>query len=1369
MSKSPDVEPGTERSLRSGPARNPRRRQRQIDTESPKTAPRRKRSKISESTFVPPRHDAETVDGAEEEQVNGSVEVPHLMNGDAHPGSAPRRKARARKESVTTMDMSIPLRGRRNSVKRATRGDGATVLAQNARYSVKLLPSTPKDLRKEGLEWRGSLGAGHHALAITRQRAYVWDYTAHSAAGTVRLFDVPFLVKPTEVLPFGALVTTGTTADIGLVLISATTGKVVFYESIERAASLGLFQERSLGIEGSIGSLFSGEVVADIVSAHHAGFVVTLSSGRIAQLTLRDAQGKPRILSEFLRANEQVSTGLFGSIKGLLGAGSWKRDVSAVHTRQLGARGQMQVISLTEKAELQIWHLDWSGQSIFKGTLDFREVIAQELQKNDAPELRGKHEHLTTLDFAIRERKSSSLEVATVGTDLSLDILLLIRAGRPDDCEHVMANLVIEGTDVAVPQLLKLHGNHRSLASSRPRLLLPKPSHTALVTFENAFALKELDESDANSPEAQLHASYIQPVTFEDSVHLKKGRSLKFVGAYEEDERSSAESAVIFVEGAGMVRVTVEEAALDISSQILRSTSPFISTEPASMAAHLANKAQALRALLNHVRQSYPAISNGTMWQLLWDAEKVAAAQQLWKMFQEHVAACDQNKRIATLLSDICAIANQSLSGGAEERASDDAVRSFFIHHLDRLDRLLTLAEMFLRDLRSDVDKSSQTKLRLVSEADDLWNTALESVFEFRNENAAACGILPDTIEDGILTNPAEYIDLPEPWTSTTSMLKAVVRMADQSRDFAREVFEDSAKEADALQPFVQHIGAANPVLLLSMCRIYQERIKWLASRPSERDRELSETLQEHFDKSRHNQFRELAGLAQSEAGMQLAERYKDMRTLTEMVIAEMQFSVETFRETSDPHAKATIAKYLERMTAKISAYFDRFGDDFATPYFDTGFSGSQAGLMLANAQENWEPALNKYLRGDPSRAKLCWINDVLMQRDFAHASESLDVVGKEQETFVFAKKAELSLARLSLLAAQEDREAKGEPHETTAREAQQDHTAQSELAILDIQDQLYAHLLPEIQACIDRQAELEIAMQKFGFKNQDLHALRQLLENYLDRILDRTVLSADELIDALTLLDNYFTDDEFEDHNLQGSEFFLALKALRAIAPYIPQGRLEMLLQLIWKRCYVYDNWFEIHAGEKAGDAEREVSDEVRDTAAWRTIYFARDQGLLAPDDDTEQQQPQSHRVRFLLPSECLGAGCSAEDLAYRWSSADLLDPILKDNKIHDEQLLSYVEDRRLDEWVRMCVGDVKKQLDGKAERVAAGLERERAFEEVARREDVVGLEGKGAGKKVNGVVGGGGGLKVAGYEPDEVDAEHGLVVDGDGDVDME
>ena len=160
-----------------------------------KTAPRRKRSKLSEDSYAPTRESVETGNAADGAAMNG------------HP-----RESMGRREERTpamSVDTELPVRGSKKTgtVKRVMKGDGAMVLAMNKFYNVKLLPSTPKELRKQGVEFRGSLLPDQHlALAITREKAYVWDYTSHAPATGARVFDVPFSANGGELLPFGALV-----------------------------------------------------------------------------------------------------------------------------------------------------------------------------------------------------------------------------------------------------------------------------------------------------------------------------------------------------------------------------------------------------------------------------------------------------------------------------------------------------------------------------------------------------------------------------------------------------------------------------------------------------------------------------------------------------------------------------------------------------------------------------------------------------------------------------------------------------------------------------------------------------------------------------------------------------------------------------------------------------------------------------------------------------------------------------------------------------------------------------------------------------------------------------------------------------------
>jgi nuclear pore complex protein Nup133 len=1329
---------------------------------------------------VPPRTE-------EEEEVNGTIELAS-RNGSIQPSSPKRGRGRPRKNSsingnaTMAMEVAIPVREKKSSVKRPTRGDGATVLVQHEKYSVQLLPSTPRELRREGTEYRGALGAGHHALAVTRKSAYIWDYTAHSTVSSPRIFDVPFAGKDTDPPPFGALVTTVSGTDFGLLLISADTGEVFYYESIERAASLGLFQDRKTGVVGTVGAFYSGEHLVDLTNADHAGFIVTLSSGRIAQLTLRDAQGRAKIHSQFLKATEPQQGGFFGGLKGLLGSSGWTKDVAAVRTRPLGTRGQMQVVSLTVRGEIQLWDLDWSGQYAFRGTIDARELLVAEMKKLESPELEGRADYFSAVDFAILKKPSTGNEVTTLAAELPLDLAVLIRTGSLDAYKYALAEMSMEGSHVVVTRILELDtyaGRSEPTPTARPRLVLPKAHHTAFVSFPDAIIVAALEESQLNSPEAQLHASYVEPAPFEDTIYLKQDNRFAVVGICDEENKANHASVIVFVKGAGLIRITavdpdtiarlprvpakskieqaifhgafqdgniidflrantsssteeVANAALEISDEILTSTSPFISTTPTSIELHLASKARALEALVRHVRQTYPALGHATMWQLLWDAERVAAAQQMWKTFEDHVATSSQKKRTATILDELCGQLTQALDPEQREAEStDDTVHNFFIHHLQHIEKVFPAISRYLQLLGNDDEIPPQKKLQSLLQSNELWNRTLETVFAFRTDHAASYGILPEFIEDGIVIDVAEYVDLPEFWTSTESMLKASTKMGPLSRDLVQNEYD---KIVDGTTPpEIPRIGDENPLLIESMCHIFQERIYWLSSRPGERERGKAEKLQALYEQTRHDEFRSLAALAQTDAGMRLAEKYKDMLTLTEMIVSEVQYALEEKAGSGNQEDKR-ITKYIAELTARTTKYFDKYGDDWANAYFDFGFGGSHAGIMLQLAQENWPEPLTRYLRAESSRAKLCWIDDIWATKDFKHARECLNDAAYQQETQLWAKKTELSMSKLCSLALQEGSHSKSS---VINGERSPETPTDRDLEIVRIQELLFLHFLPHTRSCLDDQARLEVTMQKYGYKNQDLHALKKVLEAGVERVLLHIALSVDELIDVLTLMDSHITGKEVED-NLQGREFYLALKALNAAAPAMPEARRDLLLQLIWKRCYVYDNWVEINSSLK--DSSLQMLPTLKRTTAWRTIFYAMEDDLF---------NTASH-VRFLSPSECLGGGCSPEELEYRWSEHDILHPILNDNKIQDEQLRGFVNDRRIDSWVKDCYDTAKNEVDVVRARGIERARHEREFEEAFEREASKARDMNGHAKGPNGV------------EDDESD----LYENGDGDA---
>lgn len=1358
MSNSQTPDPGTERRTTRSTAG--KRRQTQLDndgTQSSHRPKRRKNNAIKEETFKP-RDSTEHVTVTSQPFEPETIPV---MNGSIHP-SAENASVRASTTSFrNTPHAEAPIAHR---PKRAARGDGATTLAHTDCYNVKILPSTPKELRDPGIKYRGSI-LGNFALAITHESAIIWEYQAHSTATNPRRFDMPFPCKASDPLPFGALVPNGAnTSDLGLLLVSATTGKVVFYDSIDRAASLGLFQDHKTGFEGSIsGSYQFTDAVVDLIFADHGGFVVVQSSGKLTQLLLRDTSGRVKISSQSLSAPD-ANASFFGRMFN----GGHRKDIVAVHTRALNARKQMQAVAITDKADVLFWSLEWAGRSDFLGSVDCKEMLLTELRAQEFTEMDGRLGHISVLDFAISSKSSpsDSKALAAVGAEAAMDLLILIRVGTPDMHTYTIADISIVEDQVApiqfkrFLQLSDYQSSSAILSQRKPRLVFPKPGHIIYVVFEDATILVAADAWEDTSaaqtnPAAAQFDMTIIPETFEETIKLRRDRNLAFASAWEESVKGSHAQVVAFVQGAGLVRITaadvnrlpegstispktrieqavfygsmhadsildfsqqpdaaysieeIEEAALAVSQEILRAETPyttFISQSPANIEDALAKKAKALKALVDFVRQNYPALSRTTMWRLLWDAERVAAARQLWIVHEEQVEEVikKEGKRKATLLDEVCSWfgEEQQRDGFASRKELKDLnpVARFFVGGLHRLDQLLLFAQTIVKDLRDDRKQSATTILRLAYEADDVCVRCLNAAFEFRSEHSSDYGVAPELIEDGVLIDSAEYMDVPEFWTSTEALIKNNVALVELSRHFATNYFEPGTMP-DASES-ARDIALLTPKLVEVFCLQSKECVQWHASRHSQKEQAKAEELQRKYNKQRYLLCRSLADVGQSEGGMRIAEKYKDMDTLSDMVLAEEQYLAEAMAENNtEDHALAEIRKSQNDLERQIRKYFDRYGSLWSDTFFDKLFTVNGVGESLDDAQQRWRKPLTEYLRANPSRFKICWINDITSQGDFAHAGQVLEQSAEQQEGKLWSKKVELSMSKLALLAAQEAGQNKKTSKLSNGGAVQLRNSPEEELKIVAIQEKLYKHFLPELRTLIDQEAEVNHCLEHYGKHTLESPALRQLLENNLQLLIAHAALDVDKLIDLLTLMDSRSSDHH---DNLQHAEFFLALQALDAAASSMPPNRFEMLLQVIWKRCYIYDNWNEVKLAKEKSDTERKS--RLRRTAVWQTLYHVFESAYL--------DEPGRH-VRFLKPSECLGSACLPQDLAYRFPNEELLDPILHDCKIQDETLQSYVVDRALDEVAAECARDAKNVLDTNAEERAMILQQEREMEQ--------------------------------------------------------
>jgi nuclear pore complex protein Nup133 len=1198
--------------------------------------------------------------------------------------------------------------------------------AQTDQYSVRHLPSTPDILRNSASgtnlspdrspslsdhnpDYRASiLSSQTLALAVTRERAYIWDYTSPAPVSHPKTFDVPRPARSTDPLPLAALVTSPT-RDVGLLVISAITGNVTYWQNINTAESLTLFNQQNTAVSGNIGSLSSGETVIRLDSADHAGFIVTLSSGRIAQMSLIDDQGKPKISAHFLRSTEAASSGgLFGSLKNALGVGPWKRDIVSVRTRPLPARREIQAVAATETGQIYTWHLAWSGQPTFRGAFDFRQFLQNELAASLG------ENNISLLDMVITPASSA--------VDAKLQLILFVQAGPASSPSYAMAQVTMETEDRArLDGIIRINTvSPDSPATSRPRLLLPDPGHTAFIVFEREVIVVDITSSDC----------------YQDAIRLRSDKHVTIEGACEEDliDTKSTSSCAVFIKGHGLARISAtpteashpsiktkieqaifygtmsenvldfsrrpydrydieetEAAALSISGEILRSTSHFIPPLTSSMEAHLQNRIKAIRALILHLRSDYPPVSRPTSWKLLLDAEKLAAAQAIW-------ATCEERSSKSTLLPLVVHAYYRFQSGQQSFDASTDLVRSWFVEEIANIDKLRTYVLVFINNVHED--NKSKNLMQYISEADDILFSLYDAVFDFRTDNAEVYGMDLTLFSDGVLEEG--YEDLIEPWTSQFEVLKSLNRFIDISRERAVNSFGEDSKTSDVAT--VDKVVSENVRMVNVLCLCYRERIAYTKVHNEQNSPSYAVSLEKIFEQARAHHLRSLNKIGESAAGISIAERYGDMQTLVQLVIEESQFMSNILNDPGTVSQDRTETRAnMDKLQTKVEGYFKTFGEQWANAFFDNHLARRHSYGLLKEAEDFKEP-LTRYLRAEKARGRLSWINDVLREGDFQEASTTLTTLAEEKEVKFWNKKVELSLAKLTSLAATEGKSGKGNLERLNG-----------DLTVVNTQEAIRQHLQYILYAAVDIEAEVQLACDTYAaYLQLRTPALYGLLEASLMHMLRNEALSVEELIDILTLMDTKESEDS--EVNIIGKQFLMALQVLEAGKSRMEEARFETNLRMIWKRCYLQDDWEFINNTKKRTD--KLISRHIRDTFACQTMMrglelckFERIEDKYWADDIEIALFHPGSGIRMMTPSETLGAGCTAGELQSRFPGEELRDPIMHDNLIQDRQLQELIEKCNADRWHAVCVEEAKKKLE---EEAAANVQEEAAAQQL-------------------------------------------------------
>ena len=584
------------------------------------------------------------------------------------------------------------------------------------------------------------------------------------------------------------------------------------------------------------------------------------------------------------------------------------------------------------------------------------------------------------------------------------------------------------------------------------------------------------------------------------------------------------------------------------------------------------------------------------------------------------------------------------------------------------------------------------TLLRIISEANDIQLSTLGTAFQFREVNAAIYGLGDEIIIDGVLQDG--YEDLDEIWTSTKDITTKTKLLVDVARAAVLR-YGDTLDEENF--PLAEKVVADNPRLIQICNQSYSERSRWLMSRKDQNGKADGNKLHNDYMEVRSEQLVNLCELGIVEDAIKLAEKYRDMEALVDIIESEMHDAAKVLEShQADQEEKTSAMKRFQRSENLVQAYFIKFGTAWANIYFPRHIeSGRAASVLNHNANTNYQQHLTSFLRLRPDYAKLSWINEVTSNRNYAAAAQSLQEV-QEVEQDVWSKKIEASISKLCSMAAK----ATGQKlNDSITRAIPATHHI---LKLINVQEQLYELFRPTLTGVIDSDAGTQLVVEQFCKRFvKGKPSLRKILEQNIQQVISRDMLGAEELADTLTLID---TDGSHSDDGSTASQrFFLALSLLKQAS--INEDRKLLQEKIIWRRCVTHDNWEKINRTELKSDTQVEV--ETGATALFTTLKEGFRHNLW------DGGRPS------LSPKDLLEAGTTIDSLQssgrYQHMPENELDELSQDMEKEDALLENYLGSGRLGDWwegmVEAARLSVRGEMDQKGEDQKRSREIERDF----------------------------------------------------------
>lgn len=860
--------------------------------------------------------------------------------------------------------------------------------------------------------------------------------------------------------------------------------------------------------------------------------------------------------------------------------------------------------------------------------------------------------------------QASRLSEALTKDDESIQhLLLLVSLSSKRQSQYALVELEIEGESVAVGMIRALSSYNTPInpsATERPRIYLPRPGLVAYIVFDRAVVVASV-AALPETPDSQLQEeNNMIPATFEDVIDLRNDDALEIVGTGLEESQGPGQdpetsrshrskvknpTALLMIRGVGVVKIALSDvdrfgsdkppevtaknkleqavfyglkddnplvfegrrqipfsdaeigqAALEVSDDILASRSLPLVSGSAATEINLRQRSTYLDKLMSHLNTQKVTLDRRTKWQLLTNAEKMSMAREVWKLHETFLNERPKSDK-KTIVSEAIECINEEDKKNPDRAAGElDRARTWFFYDAGRLDILLPWTYQMLKSFRKHKLADEQSMTRLIHEGTLVFYETLRGALEYRKRNLDFYGLGDETIEFGILAKEEAYEGLPKFWTSTEFTCEYFYRLIELCQMWLVAHYPPEGGAGSPDPVLIQSIRDIVPNLIDQLILTLQEFIRW--SKGNQDDSvdadgtQFSRKCEDVLDNSTALILK-LKDFGLWDEALAIAEKYTDNRALAELIVAQITDLAKQTRPV-DTRAAGSVKAKLDNKKRLFAEYMNRYGASFAFEAYKLLLEHGGPDMVLDFSTSDTHGFATMFLRTNPRLGKISWINDIERENDLDQAAHTLVSLGQEEE-HVWSKKIELSLGKLTLLA-----EGAGAEEKPSAEDRSKAATidaelvrVEKELEIVQVQNRVHQMLYPVFQNTIDDEAAVEIAMKEFAPKvPKKYKVLDDDLRDAISQLVAHKAMRPLALINLLTLIRIEATG------NVETDLFWLAIR----VADIGLQGeQREQAFRLIWRRCYLRDDWAKVNHTENMND--HAVLEVLTQTQAYCTM----------------------------------------------------------------------------------------------------------------------------------------------------------------------